>query len=219
MYTDSGPGAGERINMDFEKHEELNRLRGLLGIPHPKESPIDSWAACARIGNDLLLSWLSESDLVYLDYPEREQLELALAKSDAGPDAAMLKIHRTLDTTTAGNCELSGAARLLAKAVRLRRAHTQRRWVAALQRLFHASGQVDSGTRDIALRALLQTDNWANVEWLLNGITFVTEVGVKAMYLKELNLKPEILQRLLDRFPDFAAEVERHKESGEQSDY
>ncbi len=193
--------------MGIEKHHHLANLRSKLGLPQPESDAIASWAACCRTGEELAQAWFAESWCVFLGPKERDELVALLAKSDPGPDAALIRIGRVLDTGSAWQGELIDPAMLLAKVVDLRRQHTQKRWVLGLQRLCDHAEPVDEVTRGIALKGLLQTNKIENVDSILQKGPFIHDYGIRVRHIDELGLVPEIRKYLLDMCPDLAAEA------------
>lgn len=192
--------------MDQEKLEELKRLRRCLGISEPSEGYLSAWLACAKTGDLLMRAWIEEQPLAPLYLDELDQVLLGLAKSDFGPDGAMYFIHRTLDVDSAWNAELLLPVKLLEKAAHLRGKHTQKRWVLTLQRVAAFDSKVDSSTREIALRGLLQTDKVENVECLVNKRFSFPDYGLRLRHLKSLNLSKDILEFVFMHSPEFKYE-------------
>jgi hypothetical protein len=193
--------------MDADMHNQLSDYRFKLGISQPESDAIASWAACCRTGDDLAQAWFAESWCVFLGPEGREELVGLLAKGDPGPDAALTRIGRVLDTSHAWQGELIDPAMVLAKAVELRRKHTQKRWVLGLQRLCDPAEPVDAVTRGIALKGLLQTDKAENVDGILRKGPFIHEYGIRVRHMDELGLVPEVRKYLLVVCPDLAAEA------------
>ena len=201
--------------MSLDSHNHLNELRSKLGLSQPSEDPVGSWAACSKVGNELMLAWITESWAVPLSSEGQEELFRQLAKSDSGPDSALLRIGRVLDTTGAWQCELLEPTKLLVKAVSLRRKLTQKRWVHGLQRICDAAEPVDSVTRGVALKGLLQTDLVENFEAILRRAPFIHEYGIHIHDLDELEVTPTVRAHLLAQCPDLADEASRTLRSAE----
>lgn len=195
------------VFMDPEQQQFLTQTRAKLGIPEPGIALKESWLAAARVGVELSQAWFWESSSYFYDSEWREKFMLDLAKNDSGPDAALIRIARVLDTTGAWRGELLEPALVLKAAARLRGKDTQRRWIDAMRRLCDPAEPVDEVTRGVALKGLLLTDKWSSVEGISPLGPYISDCGIRLEHLRDLSLSDQMMEQLLGCCPELDAEA------------